>query len=73
MFIGVLFSEKGASDSEITVICYEFAEAFTNHFLSLSCKELRPNGFTENDPPHACEKLTADAVAFSYTFIQNRL
>ncbi len=73
MFIGVFFSEKGASDSAIAGICYEFAEAFTNHFLSLSCKELRPNGFTENDPPHACEKLTTDAVTFSYAFIQNKL
>lgn len=38
-------------------------------FGSLSCSNLRPNGFTENDPPHMCEKLTCDVISFTYDFI----
>ncbi len=39
-------------------------------FGSLSCRELRPNGFTEKDPPHLCETLTCEAIAFTYDFIK---
>lgn len=58
MFIGIFFSEKGKSDMEIAEICYQFADEFNKQFKSLRCYDLRPNGFTENDPPHACEELT---------------
>lgn len=69
MFIGIYLSDKGKSDGEVVSTCYQFAEKFTNKYGSLSCFELRPNGFTENDPPHACEELTADAIHFMYQFI----
>ncbi len=70
MFIGIYFKQKGKSDSEITGICYQFAEEFTDRYHSLKCFDLRPNGFSENDPPHACEKLTAETIEFSSKFIK---
>ena len=70
MFIGIYFSQKGKSDSEIAGICYQFAEEFTQRYHSLKCFDLRPNGFSENDPPHACEKLTAETIEFSNEFIK---
>lgn len=71
MFIGIFFAQKGKSDFEIANICYQFAESFTQKFSSLRCYELRPNGFQESDPPHACEELTGNAIEFTYNFIKS--
>jgi C_GCAxxG_C_C family probable redox protein len=73
MFMGIFFDLKEKSDREISDICYQFAEEFTKKFSSLRCCELRPNGFQENDPPHACEELTGNAIEFTYNFIQNSI
>ena len=69
MFIGIYLSTKGRTDKEISSICHLFAEKLTEHYGSLRCFDLRPNGFTKNDPPHACEKLTVDAIVYTYQFI----
>jgi hypothetical protein len=73
MFIGIFFSEQGKNDVEIAELCYRFAEQFKQTFSSLQCFNLRPNGFLENDPPHACEKLTVDATYFTYCFINYKI
>lgn len=73
MFIGIYLSEQKKSASEAAALCHDFAEAFTTRFGSLQCRDLRPGGFQESDPPHACEALTAAAIDFSYRFIQSKL
>lgn len=70
MFIGIYFSAHGVPDEKISIICYRFAQAFTEHFGSLSCRDLRPSGFTEADPPHLCEGITAKAIEFARDYIQ---
>lgn len=70
MFIGSYYSAKGKEEAEIVDLCYRYAEAFEKHFGSLRCYDLRPSGFTENDPPHMCEKITCEAVTFAYDFIK---
>ena len=71
LFMGIYFTQKGKSDLKVSNICYQFAEEFTKKFTSLSCYDLRPNGFQENDPPHACEELTRNAIEFIYNFIKS--
>lgn len=68
MFIGIYLADQGKTDEEISKVCYQFAEIFTARYGSLDCFDLRPNGFTDNDPPHACEKLTGDAILYAYQF-----
>ena len=46
-----------------------YAPAFDSTFGSLRCFELRPAGFSENDPPHMCENLTCKGIEFSYQYI----
>ena len=70
MFIGIYYGLQGKSDEEISSICFEYAKAFEKRFGSLSCHDLRPNGFTPNDSPHMCEKLTCEAIDFAYRFIR---
>ncbi len=70
MFIGIYFSYKRKPVTEIADLCYQYADEFYKKFGSLKCYDLRPNGFSENDPPHACEKLTGIAIEFAYEFIK---
>lgn len=71
MFLGIYFHEREKTDVQIASICYDYADEFTKKFGSLKCYVLRPNGFTDQDPPHACEALTCKAILFAYEFIQN--
>lgn len=71
LFIGLYSQHKGKSKEEAVSICYNFAANFDKRFGSLQCYFLRPNGFTENDPPHACESLTVNAITFIYQFIED--
>ena len=70
MFIAIYCETKGKAEEEITSLCYEYAKAFEQKFGSLRCYNLRPNGFTPDDPPHLCENLTCEAVEFAYYFIK---
>ena len=70
MFISVYFDYLGRTEEETVAACYSYAEAFDSHFGSLRCYDLRPTGFTSNDPPHMCEKLTCRAIEFAYQYIK---
>ena len=70
MFIGIYFSGRGKSAGETAALCRRYADEFTKRFGSLRCCELRPGGFTEDDPPHRCEELTCAAIAFAHGFIK---
>ena len=69
MFIGIYLHVMGETEDEIVSACYNFAAAFEKTFGSLRCFELRPTGFSENDPPHMCESLTCNGIEFAYQFI----
>ncbi len=69
MFLGIMGTNLGRTDTEISDLCYSYAEAFEKEFLSLKCYDLRITGFSENDPPHMCEKLTCKAIEFAYHYI----
>ena len=69
MFIGIYLHGLGKSEDEIVSACYNFASAFEKTFESLRCRELRPSGFSESDPPHLCENLTCNGIEFAYQFI----
>lgn len=69
MLIGIYLHTLGKTEAEIVSVCYNFASAFEKTFGSLRCLELRPTGFSENDPPHMCENLTCRAIEFAYQYI----
>lgn len=73
MFIGIYYSHLGIPEEEIIYACYAYAEAFQKKFGSLGCYDLRPDGFSADDPPHLCEELTCEALLFAYTHIKNQL
>lgn len=69
MFMGIYLHMLEKAENEIVSACYDFASAFEKRFGSLRCLELRPTGFSENNPPHMCENLTCNSVEFAYQFI----
>ena len=69
MFMGIYLHKIGQTENKIVSACRGFAKNFEEKFGSLRCKELRPNGFSRNDPPHLCEALTCESVIFAYKYI----
>ena len=69
MFLGVYYMDRGYDRYEVEKICNHFAQSFTAKYKSLECRELRPGGFNDDDPPHLCAGLTLDAILFAREFI----
>lgn len=69
MFIGVGGKAQGLEDATVVKACYSFAEQFEDQFGSLLCRDLRPGGFSPDDPPHLCEELTREALLFDVSFV----
>lgn len=69
LFIGILGKEKGLPTEKIIDLCASFAQQFEKKFSSLLCKQLRPQGFKPDNPPHLCEELTNEAVRFSAEYL----
>lgn len=72
MFLGILGSKKVISQKKIINTCYNFANEFQEEYGSLVCRELRPEGFKKDNPPHLCEGITKRAVKFTVNFIMNK-
>jgi C_GCAxxG_C_C family probable redox protein len=73
LFIGILGNDKGMRGDRIVALCHEFASAFQQQFGSIQCKELRPQGFGPENPPHLCEAKTAMAIKFSAEYIGGKI
>jgi hypothetical protein len=72
-FIGVIGKFKGFSNNKIENLCKDFALKYKTEKESILCNDLRPQGFSKDNPPHLCEKLTVDSVSFSIDFIEKNV
>ena len=73
LFIGIYCYNREIPKEKSISLCKQFASEFEGKFGSLRCRELRPGGFNEEDPPHLCEKMTCEAIEFTYNFIQKNI
>lgn len=73
LFIGVIGREKQLKDDSIVDFCKEFATKYEKQFSSLACRDLRPNGFRKDDPPHLCEDLTIKSIIHTIKLIETWL
>ena len=69
MFIGILGTRGGLNRDQVSSLCKCFAKEFTEQFGSLICRELRPEGFAPDNPPHICEDLSKRAIRFTAGFV----
>lgn len=70
MMLGILGKERELTTELIIDACYHFAVEFEKKFGSLLCKQLRPQGFKPDNPPHLCEELTNQAVQFTAEYVK---
>jgi len=73
MFIGILGAGRDLERSAITELCFGFAESYENKFGSLLCRELRPEGFSPDNPPHLCENLTVQSIQFLMCYLSKEM
>ena len=73
MFLGILGRARRLPDADIVNLCCCYGETFENTFTSLLCRELRPDGFADDQPPHLCEGLTGRSISFSVEFVDRFL
>lgn len=73
MFLGILGRRQQLSDQEIARLCHRYGADFTATFSSLLCRELRPEGFHDEQEPHLCQELTCRAIAFGIDFLERFL
>ncbi|OLN26367.1 hypothetical protein DSOL_5027 [Desulfosporosinus metallidurans] len=69
MFIGIQGREKGLEPEDIVNKFNNFAEGFEDEFGSLNCRDLRPEGFKPDNPPHLCEEITKKAIMFTLNIL----
>jgi C_GCAxxG_C_C family probable redox protein len=70
MFLGIYGRRQGLADAKLVSLCQAFARGFEKRFGSLLCRELRPEGFGAENPPHLCEALSCRALAYDIHFFQ---
>jgi hypothetical protein len=70
MFLGIIGQARGFPEGRIVEACRRFAGAFEDRFASLLCRELRPEGFQPDTPPHLCEQITGQAIDFTIAFVE---
>ena len=73
LFIGILGRARTIPDELVVEACHRFAEHFEQRFSSLLCRELRPQGFAADLPPHLCMGLTCEAIGFSTAFVREMI
>jgi hypothetical protein len=71
MFMGIWGRHKRREDRLVIDACRDFAGKFEARFGSLLCRELRPQGFGRENPPHLCEGITCEAIEFAALYIEN--
>jgi C_GCAxxG_C_C family probable redox protein len=73
LFIGILGKNQGRENEDIVKYCYHFSSEFEKSFGSLTCRDLRSQGFKPDNPPHLCEELTKKVVEFTGHYINKVL
>jgi C_GCAxxG_C_C family probable redox protein len=71
MFIGILGRERGLQPRDIVNTCHEFTKGFEQEFGNLNCRDLRPQGFKPDNPPHLCEEITKKAIMFTVNYLNS--
>jgi hypothetical protein len=72
MFIGILGTNRGLDQDTLTQHCYDYSALAEKELGSLLCREIRPEGFAEDNPPDLCEPRTVQSIISTARFIAER-
>lgn len=70
MFLGIHGKQRQHTKDQIISDCYNFADGFCKEFGSILCSQLRPEGFSPEQPPHLCEGLKRKCIRFAVDYVK---
>ncbi len=73
MFLGIIGRQRGIDEEDIITACADYAALFEKRLGSLICSILRPEGFSDDNPPHLCRERACVAVLLDIDFIDKFL
>jgi len=72
LFLGLLGSRRGMDREAIGKSCHALSAQAEAELGSLLCREVRPEGFAEDNPPHLCEPRTVQSIVSTARFLADR-
>lgn len=73
MFIALLGKQRDYTQDQINEFCAEFSGRFERKFKSLICREIRPEGFVPENPPHLCEPRANESILLALDFYREKM
>ena len=72
MFIGILGARHGFDKETLSQNCFDFSARAEKELGSLLCREIRPEGFADDNPPNLCKSRTVQSIVSTTRFIADR-
>lgn len=72
MFIGVLSAGQGHDKKTLEKNCFDYSAQADKELGSLLCREIRPEGFADDNPPNLCEPRTVQSIVSTARFVADR-
>ena len=72
MFVGILGSHRGMDKETLGTLCFDLSARIEKELGSLVCREIRPEGFADENPPHLCEPRSVQSIVSTTRFIADR-
>lgn len=73
MFIGIYFSQRGATDKEISALCRKYIDSYQEVFVYTQCEDIREKILMLKDDKHGqCGPMGERTVRHSYEFIKGQ-
>jgi hypothetical protein len=72
MFIGILSTQRGLDKEACDKHAFDYSAQSEKELGSLLCREIRPEGFADDNPPNLCEPRTVTSIVSTARFIADR-
>lgn len=72
MFAGVLGARQGLDEETLDKHCFDLLAGAERELGSLVCREIRPEGFAEDNPPNICEPRSVTSIVWVARFFADR-
>ncbi len=72
LFIGILSANHGLDKDTLKQHCFDYSEQSAKELGSLLCREIRPEGFADDNPDNLCEPRTVESIVSTARFIADR-
>jgi C_GCAxxG_C_C family probable redox protein len=73
IFIALFGKENNYTQQQINELCSQFCGRFEKKFESLLCRDIRPEGFVPENPPHLCEPRTVESMLLALEFFSKKM